>query len=209
MGEGQAARVRDVAAKGRFLNKRLDGHRGLAGHQRQRDQLQVLVRLACAGHLARVVEAQAVVFRQARPQGREVRQAERGLLRLKLARDDQQVMVDHVELVQQAHVRRRGVRDVQGRVVGQEGIGTIAGLAAGRAPHGCLRARLFTTRTRKRMPPSSTRSYEVGMGTSAPQRRACSVVRSTACHKVPLGNITNPRSRASQWCASTGGRERR
>ena len=107
------------------------GQERLHGHARQTraergDELQVLVALARAGRLARVVEAQSVQAAHGERERLEVGGVEQRLLLLEHARDDEQVVLDDVELVEQAHVRgrQRAHHEVRIRVLeGVEGLG--------------------------------------------------------------------------------------
>jgi len=91
--------------------------------ERQRDELEVLVGLARASDDAAVVETQSVDLFHAELEGGEVLQSEEPLLMLELAGDDQQVVVEHVVLVQQADVRVGDLCDEELLVERQERIG--------------------------------------------------------------------------------------
>jgi hypothetical protein len=96
------------------------------------------MRLTGSGTRASVVETQAVVFVQTTPPDGEVGNVQRTILMDKIPANDQQMMVDHIEFVQQAHVFGTGIGDEQGRIVRQERIARAA-IGAMEAPslRGC------------------------------------------------------------------------
>ena len=83
--------------------------------------------LARPGDDPAVVEAQPFELRHTGPQGLEVLQGEQGLLVFKTSRYDQQMLVDDVELVQDAKVRLGYVTDRQIAVWGQERVAALVG----------------------------------------------------------------------------------
>ena len=97
--------------------------------ERQRHDLQMLVRLARAGFGAAVIEAEAVELVEAREEGGEVGGVDERFLRLEMPRDDQQMMIDHVELVEQQDVAVADIRDDEIGIAGKKGIHGRRGLA--------------------------------------------------------------------------------
>ncbi|MNS85056.1 hypothetical protein D3C72_1189060 [compost metagenome] len=118
------------AGDSRRLQHGVDRQHRLAFGERQRHQLQMFVRLARSRDCPAVVEAQARELRHASQQRFKVRHGQQGFLRFEAARDDEQVMLDDIELVEQGHMGVGDIRDKQFRVIGQE---WIAPGAAGRA----------------------------------------------------------------------------
>ncbi len=89
----------------------------------------MFVCLARPGDFPGVVEGQAVELPQAHPHRLEIGDRQWGLLILELPRDDQQVVIHNVELVQQAHVGIGHVSHKHRFFVRQERVS--AGLALG------------------------------------------------------------------------------
>lgn len=109
--------------------------RGL-GSQGQRDDLQVLVTLAGSGRLPGIVKNQTRIFRQAISKRLEISLIQGRLLFLESTSHDQQMVIDHVEFIQQANMRVGHIANIQVLFVGQErivqpGHAALAGLFAG------------------------------------------------------------------------------
>src|SRR4051794_39346924 len=79
--------------------------------ERQRDELQVLVRLARTRGRRAVVKPQSVVLIHASPKREEVALGQRRLLWFKGTRHDEQMVVDDVVFVEQTNVAFGNVRD--------------------------------------------------------------------------------------------------
>ncbi len=131
MEEGQRRDDPQRPVEARAREHRVDGRSLRTDADRDRDQLQVFVRLAGAGFGPGVVEAQSLALGHAQPEGLEVLQGEQALLLLEASGDDQQVVVEDVELVQQAEVRLRQLCDEELAIVGEEGIRAAALLLRG------------------------------------------------------------------------------
>lgn len=86
----------------------------------------MLVRLAGAGDPTGVIECQSLEFGHAAPQCLEILQIQPVLLLLKVTSDNQQMMVEHVEFIQQAQVGSGDIGDEQVFFVGQEGIEVLS-----------------------------------------------------------------------------------
>ena len=85
--------------------------------------------LAGPGDSSGVVEAQSVDLGKADQQRRAIRVSEQRLLRLEGARDDQEVMIDHIEFIQQGDMGRGDLRHVEIGIVRQKGVvGRLCGL---------------------------------------------------------------------------------
>ena len=98
----------------------IEGEPLAIGTEREGNELEMLVALARPRRGRGVVEHETVDRAQADPGGGEVLGGERALLLLVLARDDQEMTIDQVVLVEQADVRGRDRADQERRIVGRQ-----------------------------------------------------------------------------------------
>mmetsp|Transcript_23352 Transcript_23352/g.51075 ORF Transcript_23352/g.51075 Transcript_23352/m.51075 type:complete len:244 (-) Transcript_23352:80-811(-) len=104
------------------------GARGAVLVEGERHQLHVLVRLAVAARISAVVEGESTPPRECAqhlPHGGEVGGVDGVGLLLEVAGDDQQMVLHHIEFVQQQHVVRRQVAHIQVLLVRQEGVAPL------------------------------------------------------------------------------------
>jgi hypothetical protein len=86
--------------------------------QWQWNQLKMFMRLTGSGRSPSVVKAESLELDQALPERLEIGFVQQRLLMFELAGDDEQVIVKHLELVEQTDVRIRNIRHVQVWIIG-------------------------------------------------------------------------------------------
>ena len=186
--EGQAgSRVQPAVGGGRG-QEGVDGDPLRAGAEGERNQLQVLVALAGAGDVARVVEAQAVDLGQAGPESLEIVEVERIFLLLELARHDEHVLGDGVELVEKAYVRVRDPGYEEILLVGEKGIGL------GRTLLGVGLPFAFEIRCDANYEGQPSLLHHLALGGEGVERPAASRVGGAREHRLPQ---SSPSLRAS------------
>ena len=131
---------------------------GPPGASGKRHELEMLMLLACAGLPPPVIKSQAVVFGKAKPERLKIPRRQQRFLVLEMPGHNQQVMLQHIELVQNGDMVPGNDRQRSGRAREEEkdlafrpGAGWLSCFFRASS----LRLRLSRTRTKNRTPCSS------------------------------------------------------
>jgi len=109
----------------------LDGNCRALRRQRKADHLEVFMRLAGASLPSSVVKAQAFEFGHAGPERLEIPDRQELFLVFVVLRDDQQVVINDIELVQERRMGRRDIGNNEVRLRRLERIGLLAPACSG------------------------------------------------------------------------------